>query len=921
MMNPLKSLQEYGQSFWLDYIRRSLIIGGELERLIQEDGLRGVTSDPTIFQKAIAGSSDYDKTLKNLIDDDPHMEPRNLFEKIAIEDIQMAADILRKVYDETEGADGFVSIELSPDLAHESKGRTEEARRLWREIDRPNIMVKVPSTKKGIPVIEILISEGINVNITLMFSLSHYEAVAHAYLKGLEKCSDPQRVASVASFFVSRVDKAVDKALEEIRTPEALELRGKIAIASAKTVYRRFQEIFSGEKWKPLERKGAKVQRLLWASTRTKNPAYSDVLYVEELIGPNTINTMPPATLNAFRDHGKLKPSLEEGLEEAKAALQRLASLGINLEAITEKLQSNGIDAFTESFDSLLKTLKEKRHTLIHGLKEIQILEIGEYKNRVKGRLKLWKEQNFTRRLWAKDHTLWFPEPKPEITDRLGWLELPEMMHEKLDDLKIFAERVRDEGVSHVALFGMGGSSLAPEVFQKTFGNAPGYPKLIVLDSTHPSAVRSIQDALDLRSTLFIVSSKSGTTLETLSLFRYFWNEVSHVSETPGHHFVAITDPGTPLMKLAKERGFRRVFEAPPDVGGRYSAFTDFGLVPAALIGMDIHRLLDRAWIAAENSAFCVSEDVTSGLILGASLGEISRTRDKLTFLTSPTIKSFPDWLEQLIAESTGKEGKGIVPAANEPLMLPAEYSEDRFFVFLSLEGENDRELEDRMLELKKEGHPLVRIRLREKFDLGKEIFRWEIAIASAGSVLGIHPFNQPDVQLAKDLARMAMEKRTENGEQEERRPEALSIDESEGLAKAVKNWIDKAQPGDYIALQAYLPPTSETTEALQSVRLEFLRQTRLATTMGYGPRFLHSTGQLHKGGPNTGLFLQIIDESEKDLPIPETDYSFGNLIEAQALGDYHALQQRGRRILRVNLKTNIKDGLKQLQELIKNQV
>lgn len=916
-MNPLKSLQDYEQSFWLDYIRRSLITGGELERLVKEDGLRGVTSNPTIFQKAIAGSSDYDQSLKDLINSDPHMDARGLFEKLAVVDIQKAADILRTIYDETDGADGFVCIELSPDLAHYSQGSIKEARRIWKEIDRPNIMVKVPATTEGIPVIETLISEGINVNVTLMFSLSHYETVAYAYLRGVEKCLEPERVASVASFFVSRLDKAVDKALEEIGTAEALDLRGKIAVANAKMAYKRFEEIFSGEKWEKLKRKGARVQRPLWASTGTKKPAYSDVLYVEELIGPHTVNTMPPATLNAFRDHGQLRTSLKEGWEEAEAALERLSSLGIDLNAITEKLQSDGVASFAESFDSLLDSLKEKRHALIHGLKQPQILALGGHENQVKERLMSWTNKKFTRRLWAKDHTLWFPEAKPEITDRLGWLELPEMMHEKLEDFKIFAEQVKNEGLSHVVLFGMGGSSLAPEVFQKTFGNASGYPELMVLDSTHPSAVAFIQDKLDLHRTLFLISSKSGTTLETLSFFRYFWKQMSLVTETPGDHFVAITDPGTPLMKLAQERKFRRVFQAPPNVGGRFSVFTDFGLVPAALIGMDIHRLLDRAWIAAENSAFCVSEEETSGLILGASLGELNRVRDKLTFLTSTSLESFPDWLEQLIAESTGKDGKGIVPVANEPWISPNEYGEDRFFVYLSLEGDDNRELDDRMETLEKLDHPSIRINLGEIFDLGKEMFRWEIAVAAAGSILGIHPFNQPDVQLAKDLARKAMEVKSERGEQGTDDLETLTIDKPEDLAKGLKGWIGQAQPGDYMALQAYLPPNAETTEALQNVRYELLRRTRLATTLGYGPRFLHSTGQLHKGGPNTGLILQIIDEPETDLSIPETGYSFGALIKAQAKGDYQALKQRGRRVIRINLKADVQGGLKRLQDLI----
>ncbi len=557
----------------------------------------------------------------------------------------------------------------------------------------------------------------------------------------------------------------------------------------------------------------------------------------------------------------------------------------------------------------------------MNPLKELQqTLFLGEYKNKVEERLKTWKKQNFCRRLWAKDPTLWFPEPKPEITDRLGWLELPEAMQERLGEFVAFANQVKDEDFSHVVLLGMGGSSLAPHVFQKTFGRAEGYPELLVLDSTHPSAVKSVEDKLDLSRTLFVVSSKSGTTLETLSLFRYFWKQTGQITKKPGPHFVAITDPGSPLMKLGMERGFRRVFQANPDVGGRYSAFTDFGLAPAALIGMDIPRLLDRAWIAAENCSFCVSEDKSAGLVLGAVLGELAGMRDKLTLVTSPALSGFPDWVEQLIAESTGKDGKGLVPVANEPFASPDEYSPDRLFVFLFLEGDDNEELEKRMKALREAGHPVVRHDLVDKLDLGKEIFGWEVAVAAAGSVIGIHPFNQPDVQLAKDFTRKAMEKGNRSGGEDISEVKAFSIEEPEILAKALKDWISQAQPGDYAALQAYLSPTQETTAALQNIRLEILKRTRLATTTGYGPRFLHSTGQLHKGGPNNGLFLQIVDEPKIELSIPETDFSFKSLIRAQALGDYRALKQRGRRILRVDMKADIGRGFEILEDLLQNQ-
>lgn len=917
-MNLLKELRRYGQSVWLDYVRRSLITEGELERLIEGDEIGGLSNNFRVFQKVIAGSGDYDEILKKLIDLEPHLEVQKMYEELVIQDMKMAADVLRGVYERTEGREGFVSLAIPPDLTQRTEACLEEARYLWQKVNRPNFMVKVPATSQGIPVIETLIAEGINVEVTLIFSLSHYQAVAHAYLKGLERSEHPQKVFSVASFSLKQLDKAVDEILAEIGTPEACRLKGKIAVAEAKMVYQYFKKVFNGQPWQPLKRKGARLQPILWAEAGPKNPCNFDVLYGEELVGSETIVCLTPTSLNAFRQLGQLQPTLEQGLKEAKSYLRQLTSLGVNLNSIAEKLQGEGMAFLADSFNSLLATLEDRREKILRGQQDKQVLFLANYKQEVKERLKSWKEAHYLRRLWSRDPTLWFPEPQPEIRDRLGWLELPECMFERLEEINSFASRVKDEGISQVVLLGMGGSSLAPDVWQRTFGQASGCPELIVLDSTHPQAVAAVEEKIDLNQTLFLVSSKSGTTLETLSLFKYFWDKTKKITAAdPGNHFVAITDQGSPLMKQAEKRGFRRVFQAKPDVGGRYSAFTDFGLVPAALIGLDIHRLLDRARIASENCSFCVAEDKASGLLLGAALGQSSATRDKVTILASPSLASFPDWLEQLIAESTGKEGNGLIPVVNEPLASPEEYGQDRFFVFLCLEGGQNQHLEKFMAALKKAGHPVVRRTLFEKFDLGQEIFWWEVAVASAGSIIGIHPFNQPDVQLAKDFTRQAMEKLAEIGRPSQSERDTLDLENIDKAADVFKRWLNQARPHDYIALQAYLPPKRSITESLQNIRLRLLKQTHLATTMGYGPRFLHSTGQLHKGGPNSGLFLQIIDEPAIDLAIPETNYSFGRLINAQAWGDYLALKQRKRRVLRLNFKNDIKKGLNILEDLI----
>ncbi len=915
-MNSLRALENYGQAIWLDYIRRNLITTGKLKRLVEEDGLSGMTSNPTIFDKAIAGSSDYDDALRKLLSSNPHMPAATLFERLEIEDIRMAAEALRPVYDRTSGDDGYVSLELPSQLAHNTAGSVQEAQRLWREVDRPNIMIKVPCTPEGVQAVEELTAAGVNVNITLMFSLAHYEAVAHAYLRGLRRNSNPRQVSSVASFFVSRVDTVVDRELETIRTPEALALRGKIGIANCKQVYARFRELFLTSHFNEFKRRGARVQRVLWASTSTKNPAYSDVMYVEELIGPYTINTLPPATLKAFRDHGKARPSLESGLPEAEQQLAELAATGVDLTAITEKLVEDGIAAFNESTDKLLASLEEKRQAILGTAIDRQQFSPGPLQSAYEARLSRWQKESFAARLSAKDYRLWSPQPEPELTDRMGWLTLPETMYERARNLVAFAEEVRSDGIRHVVLLGMGGSSLAPEVFQRTFGNANGYPALLMLDSTHPDAVRAVESSIDLTRTLFLVSSKSGTTLETLSFFRYFWARLSERANAPGNHFVAITDPGTPLERLAHERGLCRVFQGPPEVGGRYSALSMFGLVPAALIGVDIHRLLDEAWTMKESGECCPAPQQCPALELGATLGEATLAqRDKVTFLTSPSLAAFPAWVEQLIAESTGKQGKGIVPVVDEPVGKPDAYGNDRLFVYLSREGD-DRSMETLVAALQSAGHPAVRITLGDLYDLGQEFFRWEIAVAAAGSILGINPFNQPDVELAKQLAREAMQEKP--SATLDRSVEPIPADAADRLAVAFQNcWSGSAT--DYVCMQAYLAPNGEILKSLENIRGAIRDRLRVATTCGYGPRFLHSTGQLHKGGPNTGLYLQLVDEPGADLAVPETTYSFGSIIKAQAVGDFQALKQRGRRVIRINIGRDTQRGLSQLSDVLQD--
>ncbi|WP_251941596.1 bifunctional transaldolase/phosoglucose isomerase [Salinibacter ruber] len=909
---PTRAVRAEGQSLWLDYIRRSLMESGQLERLVEEDALRGLTSNPAIFEKAIGGSSEYDDAITAFLTEDPSMDAATIYERLAVEDIRRAADTLRPVYEET-GVDGVVSLEVSPHLAHDTEGTIEEARRLWNAVNRPNLMIKVPATDEGIPAIEQLLSEGINVNVTLMFSLGHYEKVAQAYLRGLRRADDPSGIVSVASFFVSRVAREVDTRLDERGLTDAVDFDGSdVAIANARMAYRRFEEIFHGDDFADLREQGAFVQRPLWASTSTKDPTRSDVLYVESLIGEQTVNTIPPDTLDAFRDHGTVAgQTVTDDLDRAEAVLRRLDEVGIDLDDVTETLQARGVEKFATPFDDLMDVLEEKREEITAHLPDPISLHLHEHETAVAERLDAWREDDFACRMWRRDPTLWADEDTPELTNRLGWLDLPESMQEQAAEITAFADSVTGD-FDDVVVLGMGGSSLAPDVFGRVFDPADGCPDVTVLDSTHPDAVTALADDLALERTLFVVASKSGTTTETLSFFRYFWDRVSGLTDTPGDHFVANTDPGSNLEEIAEDRDFRAVFRAPTDVGGRYSALTPFGLVPAALMGVDIEQLLDRAWAAEAGSDFCVEAPNNSGLELGAALGELATAgRDKVTFVTSPTLEAFPAWQEQLIAESTGKDDTGIVPVADEPLADPGAYGEDRVFVYFYLHGEQDRDTIETLSALDEAGHPVISVRLDDRYDLAREMYRWEMGVAAAGAVLGIHPFNQPNVEAAKRLAREAMQAEDDADSD----THTVAADDHDVLEQELADWLDAADKTGYLGVQAYLPPSDETTAALTDLVTALRDTTGCATTLGYGPRFLHSTGQLHKGGPPNGLFLQLVDTPDATGPVPETDYTFEELIAAQATGDHQALREADRTVLRVRVDD---DSLGDLAEAIR---
>jgi transaldolase/glucose-6-phosphate isomerase len=824
-------------------------------------------------------------------------------------------------------------------------GTIEEARRLWHEVARENLMVKIPATKPGLPAIRAMIAEGININITLLFSQQVYADVADAYISGLEafakKGGDPHKVASVASFFVSRIDTLVDDELDKkiaAATDPAQKarlqgLKGKVAIANAKLAYQLSKKIYGDERWQRLAQKGAQTQRLLWASTGTKNKAYSDVLYVEELIGADTVNTIPPATMDAFRDHGRLRPSLEEHVTSAKAVMDALSPLGISIDAVTAKLVDDGVRLFADAADHLYAAVQSKRRSVLGGKLNAMSYKLPEELDKeVQAALEDWRKEGKVRRLWAADASMW---TETDEARWLGWLEIVDKQLKGVGHLQDFADDVKRAGFKDVLLLGMGGSSLGPEVLGEAFGSKAGFPNLHVLDSTDPAQIRHFEARIDPARTLFLVSSKSGSTLEPNIFQQYFYERAKQAvgaKEAP-NRFVAITDPGSSLEKAALTEGFRSVFHGLPSIGGRYSVLSDFGMVPAAAIGVDTWAFWESTAEMVRSCAASAPPVENPGVILGAILGVCQRRRrDKVTIIASKGIIDFGAWLEQLLAESTGKLGKGIVPIDGEPLGPPEVYGRDRVFAYLRLAVDQDAEQERAIEALETAGQPVVRITVYDRMQLGQEFFRWEMATAVAGSIIGINPFDQPDVEAAKVKTRDLTEAYEKTGALPEERAffeddkirlfadprnqAALKL-QATGLTGVLKAHFGRIGQGDYAALLAYIERSPAHIDAMQHVRRAIRDRTKAATCVGFGPRFQHSTGQAYKGGPNSGVFLQITCDNRDDLPVPGQSYTFGIVKDAQARGDFEVLAERSRRALRVHISGDLATGLDKLRRAI----
>ena len=899
MSESIKKLTALGQSLWYDNIQRKILENGEFEAMIERGDIRGVTSNPTIFNNAIAKSNDYDSALIPLAW--AGWDAEKIFWQLAIEDIKAACDAFLPLYEESNGGDGYVSLEVSPYIANDSNATVSQAEQLWARVGRKNLMVKIPATKAGIPAIRKAVAAGVNVNVTLIFSLTRYAEVMDAYLSGLEDrvaAKHPiDHVASVASFFISRVDSKIDP-----RLPDGSDLRGKAATANAKLAYDLYHQTFAGGRWEKLKVKGARVQRPLWASTSTKNPAYPDTIYVDNLIGPETVNTVPPATLDAFKDHGVAALTLVRGLDQAQDAIAQLEAAGISMDVVTQELEDEGVKAFADAFTQLLETIETRRKNAASSL--------GPLADSVSKRISQLEAGSVPARLWKHDPTLWAPardeEGQHEVAIRMGWLDSTDKARKKLKEYQAFAKEVRKEKIDRVLVLGMGGSSLTAEVFSSLLAaaNVTAPLSLAILDSTDPVQVK--QAALDFPpdKSLYIVASKSGGTAEVMAAFDYFWK----LSKKDSSRFVATTDPGTSLEALARKRNFRKIFLADEFVGGRYSALTDFGLVPAALLHIDLNRLLDRADWMRHQCGEHVPAARNPGMALGAVIGEaVLSGRDKLTVIADAPLSAFAGWIEQIIAESSGKKNKGILPVPLEPLGAVKEYGKDRLFVYLRQTGEHD----DAMAKLKAAGHPVIQPPISNLYEIGAEIFRWEVATAVACSVLGVNAFDQPNVESSKKITKAKIAEYQKKGRLKEGRPAwkkdgvavfSPSAVTGASLKSVLNGFLKKAKPNGYVAINAYLPRNAEMIDALQKMRVAIRAKTGNAATAGFGPRFQHSTGQFHKGGPKNALFLVITVEPEKDFDIPTEGLTFGTLVRAQALGDYEALIEAKRKAIRVQL-------------------
>jgi transaldolase/glucose-6-phosphate isomerase len=927
--------------FWLDDLNRHWLNTGELKARIEAGEIVGATTNPARLERAIGEGEAYDSAVMEVVSPDVGA----ILEALIRDDVQAAADVFLPRYEaaSTSGV-GMVSVDISPLGREAPAALLEAARQTFRLIDRPNVLIKLPALPTTLTTIEEALYEGINVHITEVYSVAGLTAAAESYLRALERRLMARlpvnRLHVLIGFNVGAVDAHADMLLQGSiraaqqrgdiqRVSSSAAVLGKVGLANADAALRRTRDLFYGERFSRLRQTGAVPPRLVWSDL---TPRGGDLIhYLDALDQPECIALVSPEVLAAHRqrpadDSHPITPHI--GAE----VLDRLRETSIDLDMVARLLQGDAEDAHAENFRKVLARVEGKRTLLTSGFMRRQKLVLGQYQAPVEAMLRRLRQQKSITRTWAHDATLWkdSPEHIAIIEKRLGWLTIATDGRIDVDRLRQLRLESAKLEWAHVVLLGMGASANIPEVLWRIFGQQRGFPALIVLDSIDPAAIKAVHAQIDPAKTLFVVASKTGNTVETVALTRYF--HALYAPEEIGAHFVAITDAGSNLAAEAEALRYRHLFLNPEDMAGRFAALSYFGLVPAALIGLDVEKLIERG---AEMQLACdknVMGNNHPGLWLGAVMGVLARRGlDKLTLITSPEIAALGRWIELLIAESAAKEDRGIIPISGATVGRPHDYDDDRLFVYLRVDGSVNSPDEGVQL-LIEAGHPVVTLELRDVYDVGAEFFRWSFATAAACIVLGINPFDEPNVEESKQNTQRILDAFCRTGVLAEPAPilteagislyaepvmgslldklrtqQALGGSPLEGMIAA---FLRLARSGDYIGLLAYLPPLPEIDAQLEDLRRRARHTFLRAVTLDYGPRYLHSTGQLHKGGPDKGVLVVFTTHDSEEVPVPGLPYGFSILKQAQAAGDFEAIQGRGRRIIRLHLGNDIAQGL-----------
>jgi transaldolase / glucose-6-phosphate isomerase len=818
------------------------------------------------------------------------------------------------------------------------------AERMHKATKRRNVMFAVVGSTDNFPIIEEALFRGLNILITEVYLPLSYATAVELYIRALDRRLNAglpvETVGCAVVFNVGTLDALANNQLSNniraaqsrgdvARVSASDRLIGKVGIAVAKIIYRRFRETFLSERFTRLKDQGASIQSLVWANLEPAQANIHRRKYIDALAEPETVLLLE-GKIFALADEAPSPADLLNPLE----VISQAEGLGVEMDMLSRRLTGDADEALTEYFQKALARVEGKRGALTTGFMRRQSLVLGMYQKEVEETLRRLRVQKSISRTWARDYTLWksTADVGLVIQARLDWLTLP--TDGRVDQARLHAlrEEARSGQWDYVVLLGMGESTLPAEVLYRVLGKQEGFPTLIVLGSTHPQTVRRVEERIDLERTLFVVATKSGTTLETLALQRYFF---AKYGADAGQHFIAITDLDSKMDNDARALYFRHVFSNPADIGGRYSALSYFGLVPAALAGLSFENLLAAAAEMQTANATNVMGNNHPGLWLGTVMGVLARNgRDKLVLLSNPRIAPFLDWLEGLIAESLGKDGKGIVPVAGGSPGMPHDYNDDRLLVYLRLDDASDNPDEE-VTRLQEAGHPLVTLSLRDVHDLGAEFYRWQFATAVAAMVLAVNPFDEPDIQQTKANTLQLLKLFGQTPQLTTHKPifteEGISLvaDEETGrllyalqdqhryqaspMENLIAGFISLARSGDYIGMLAYLDPTPETLAALDTARRRIRHILRRAVTVGFGPRHLHTTGQLHKGGPRTAVLLQLTNDDDFDLEVPVAGYGFVAMKQAQADGDLEALQNYGQRVIRVHLSTDVEAGLQKI--------